>query len=162
MQSSSGVREGVRPAVREDVPRIWGLVQELAEYERLSHTVSGSAEALERYAFEERLIEVFVCETEGEIVGYSITFATFSTFLTRPGIWLEDLYVTPRVRGRGFGRALLRNVLVRGAERGCERVEWSVLDWNEPAIRFYEAMGATILPDWKICRVVTPRSSDPA
>lgn len=132
---------------------MWELVQELAEYERLSDIVTGDAAALERYAFDEGLTDVFVAEENGVIVGYSLSFTTFSTFKCRPGVWLEDLYVIPTSRGRGYGKALLLNLLELSREQGHGRVEWSVLDWNEPSIRFYEAMGATMLPDWKICRV---------
>jgi GNAT superfamily N-acetyltransferase len=143
----------VRAATRADVPRIWELVRELAEYERLSHTVVGDAHQLERHAFDERLVDMYVAEEEGLVVGYTISFRTFSTFRTQPGIWLEDLYVTPSCRGKGHGKALLLNLMRIRQEEGYGRLEWSVLDWNEPSIRFYEAMGATLLPDWKICRV---------
>lgn len=141
-------------ANREDIACVWALVLELAEYERLSHTVIGTAELLERHTFDDNLIEVFVAESDGEIVGYSISFRSFSTFRAQPGIWLEDLYVTPEERGKGHGKALLQNLIDLCRTRGYGRLEWSVLDWNEPSIRFYEAMGAQILDDWKICRMV--------
>jgi len=144
---------GIRPATREDIPQVWELVKELAEYERLGHTVTGSAADLERYAFDEKILEVFVAEKTGQVVGYSISFASFSTFRAQPGIWLEDLYVTPSQRGNGYGKALIQNLMRTCETRGYGRLEWSVLDWNESAIRFYEAMGGTILPDWRICRV---------
>lgn len=136
--------------------RVWELVGELAEYERLSDTVTGSAEDLGKHAFDERAIDVFVLETEGQIVGYTISFSTFSTFRCRPGIWLEDVYVTPAFRGRGFGRALVENIIALNEAHGGVRTEWSVLDWNEPAIKFYEQMGSTILPDWRIVRHGSP------
>lgn len=144
---------GIRPAIRDDLPRVWELVNELADYEHLSHTVSGSAADLERYAFDEKVIDVFVAEKSGQVVGYSISFASFSTFRAQAGIWLEDLYVTPSERGNGYGKALIQNLMRTCETRGFGRLEWSVLDWNESAIRFYEAMGATVLPDWRICRV---------
>jgi len=144
----------IRLATREDMPRVWELVQELAEYERLSELVVGDAGGLVRYACDENLIEVFVLETDGLVVGYTISFVTFSTFRTQPGIWLEDLYVTPEQRGKGFGKALLQNLISLTRDRGYGRLEWSVLDWNEPSIKFYESMGAEILPDWQVCRMI--------
>jgi GNAT superfamily N-acetyltransferase len=154
MQSSSSEESSlVRLARREDVPFVWEMILELAEYERLSHKVTGNALDVERFAFDEGLVEIYVVEEAARLVGFTLTYKTFSTFLTQPGIWLEDLYVKPDCRGKGYGKALLRNLMDQCKANGCGRLEWSVLDWNEPSIRFYEAMGATILPDWKICRV---------
>ncbi|AIE84686.1 GNAT family N-acetyltransferase [Fimbriimonas ginsengisoli] len=150
--SSAAAANAIRPATRADIGRVWELVLELAEYERLTHTVVGDASALERNAFDDRLIEIFVIEEPGEIVGYTISYRTFSTFRTQPGTWLEDLYVTPECRGKGYGKALLQNLIDRSRERGDGRLEWSVLDWNEPAILFYGSMSATVLPDWRVCR----------
>jgi len=143
----------IRPATRADIRRVWDLVLELAEYERLSHAVTGSVVDLERHAFDERVVDVHVAEESGQVVGYSISFTSYSTFRAQPGIWLEDLYVSPEFRGKGYGKALLQNLMAVARAREAGRLEWSVLDWNESAIRFYEAMGATVLPDWKICRV---------
>ncbi len=141
----------IRPANREDVPRIWELVNELADYEHLP--TSGDADSLARHAFDENIVTTFVAEEAGRIIGYSISFPTYSTFRCLPGMWLEDIYVTPGCRGKGYGKALLMNLVEVCRNRGCARLEWSVLDWNEPSIRFYEAMGADVLPDWRICRV---------
>ena len=94
-----------------------------------------------------------VAEVDGAVVGFALWFTSFSTFLCRPGVWLEDLFVLPEHRGCGLGKAMLRRLAALAVERGCGRFEWSVLDWNAPAIRFYEAMGAAVLPDWRICRV---------
>ena len=143
----------IRPAERSDVPRIWSLVNELAEYERLSHAVTGSLGALEKHIFDEGRCVVLVLDLEGEICGYTLSFPIYSTFRTLPGLWLEDLYVTPSVRGKGHGKALLTRVIDYARQNGMGRVEWSVLDWNEPSIRFYQAMGADVMPDWRICRI---------
>jgi len=147
----------VRPATRADIPRVWELVVELADYERLLDAVTGDAALLERHAIDEERIEVFVAENpEGLVVGYTISFPSYSTFRTQPGLWLEDLYVTPSYRGHGYGKALLTNLIEFCREQGFGRLEWSVLDWNEPSILFYQAMGATVMPDWRICRVSYP------
>lgn len=144
----------IRPARPADAERIWALVLELAEYERLSHVATGSADRLQACLFGEKsCAEALVAEVEGEIVGYSIFFPTFSTFLARPGLWMEDLYVTPAHRGKGYGLALLRAVAAVARERNCARMEWSVLDWNQPAIDLYTSLGATLLEDWRICRL---------
>lgn len=144
----------IRPARPEDCEAIWGLVRELAWYERLEDQLQGSPEALREHLFgEPRYAEALVAEESGRLVGYALFFPNYSTFLTRPGLWLEDLAVTPAMRGRGIGRALLREVARIARERRCGRLEWAVLDWNEPAIRFYEGHGARRLPEWQICRV---------
>jgi GNAT superfamily N-acetyltransferase len=141
----------IREANPADLARVWELIQELAEFERLSAAVTGSLEQLEgglgKYFY------CLVCEVEEQIVGYSLGFKTYSTFRTQPGLWLEDLYVTPEQRGRGYGRAMLQFLMDWCKREGLGRLEWSVLDWNEGAIGFYENMGATLLPDWRICRV---------
>ena len=144
----------IRPAVRGDVPAIHGLIRELAVYEKLEHLCTGTERALEQALFDSPpSAEVLVASVDAEIVGFALFFPTFSTFLARPGLWLEDLYVQPAHRGTGIGRMLLAYLGALAVERGCGRFEWSVLDWNEHAIRFYERMGATLLPDWRICRV---------
>jgi GNAT superfamily N-acetyltransferase len=144
----------IRWAEPKDIPHIWGLVLELAEYERLSGTVSGSADRLQESLFGAHpACRCRVTEEDGQIVGYALTFSTYSTFRTLPGIWLEDLYVTPSCRGRGLGKAMLQSVIEEGRREGVGRIEWSVLDWNESAIEFYRKMGAEVLPDWRFCRV---------
>ena len=142
----------IRAATRDDLDRIWFLVKELADYERLADRVKGSPEALGRWLFDEPVVFCSVKEWDGQVVGCAIYFRTFSTFLTTPGVWLEDLFVLPEFRGRGFGKELLTHLLDEAKSQGYGRVEWSVLDWNEPAIGFYKAMGATVMPDWRICR----------
>ncbi|MBN8478970.1 MAG: GNAT family N-acetyltransferase [Burkholderiales bacterium] len=144
----------VRPARRADVPAIHALIRELADFERLTHVCTGTADDLEQAAFGSRpAVEVLVAEELGKIDGFALFFHTFSTFLGRRGLWLEDLYVRPERRGSGIGTALLKALAALAVERGCGRFEWAVLDWNTPAIGFYERMGATVLPDWRIARV---------
>mgnify|MGYP005818527965 CR=1 FL=1 len=144
----------IRPAARGDVPAVHGLVRELAIYEKLEHLCTGTVQALDEALFgEPRRVDVLVADLDGEIVGFALFFPTFSTFLARPGIWLEDLYVKPAHRGAGIGRRLLGSLAALAVERGCGRFEWAVLDWNAPAIAFYERMGATVLPDWRLVRV---------
>jgi len=146
----------IRPAERTDIPKIWALINELADYEKLSHAVTGSAESLERDVFDKPACTVFVYELDDEVIGYTLSFSTYSTFRTLPGVWLEDLYITPEHRGKGFGKQLMNNLIRHCSDHGLGRLEWSVLDWNEPSIQFYKAMGADVLPDWRICRVSFP------
>jgi len=144
----------IREAKPSDCEAIWGLICELAEYERLEHLLEGSPSMLQDHLFgERRFAEALVAESDGNVVGYALFFHNYSTFLTRPGIWLEDLAVTPSMRGKGIGKALLVEVARIARERKCGRLEWAVLDWNDPAIRFYESLGAVRMPDWQICRV---------
>lgn len=144
----------LRPAERRDLPAITALIRELAEFERLSHVCQATPEALEPHLFGERPVaEAVVAEGGGEVIGFALFFTNFSTFMARPGLYLEDLYVQPAWRGHGIGQALLEHLGALAVERGCGRFEWSVLDWNENAIGFYRRMGATVLPDWRICRV---------
>ena len=144
----------LRAAEPRDLPSIVGLIGELAEFEHLAHLMQATPETLHPHLFGENPVaECVVGEVEGEVVAFALFFRNFSTFLARPGLYLEDLYVQPRHRGSGLGRALLEHLGALAVERGCGRFEWSVLDWNEHAIRFYERIGATLLPDWRICRV---------
>jgi GNAT superfamily N-acetyltransferase len=133
---------------------LFELIQELAHFEHLASQVTGSANELARDLFgERRAAEALVAERDGRVLGFALFFTTYSTFLTRPGLYLEDLYVRESERGRGIGKALLERLIELARERGAGRLEWSVLDWNANAITFYEKMGATVLPDWRICRV---------
>ena len=144
----------IRPAAPGDAEAIHALIRELAEYERLAHLCTGSAADLSRALFgDPPAAEVLVAEVDGAIEGFALHFPTFSTFLAKRGLWLEDLYVRPAFRGMGLGGRLLRAVAAIAVERGCGRFEWSVLDWNAPAIAFYERLGATVMPDWRIARV---------
>ena len=144
----------VRAASEEDVPLILSFIEELAEYERLSHEVVATEESLRNWIFgESPVAEVLIGEDREEPAGFALFFHSFSTFLGRPGIYLEDLYVRPGFRGRGIGRALLVHLAMLAKERGCGRLEWSVLDWNEPAIGFYKGIGASPVGGWTVYRV---------
>jgi len=144
----------IRPAQEHEVSIVLGFVRELAEYERLSHEVVATEESLRKALFGPRPYAevVFAC-LDDEPVGFALFFHNFSTFLGRPGIYLEDLYVRPIVRGRGVGQRLLNWLAREAVERGCGRLEWAVLDWNEPAIRFYKSLGASPMEQWKIFRL---------
>ena len=147
----------LRPAAPADVPAIVGLIHELAHFEKLSHLVVVTAVSLLPQLFGPRpAAECVVAEVQGKVVGFALFFSNFSTFLGRPGLYLEDLYVQPAQRSNGLGQALLKHLAALAVERGCGRFEWSVLDWNENAIRLYEKMGATVMPEWRICRVAGP------
>jgi len=148
----------LRPADPADLGAVVALIGELAAFERLTHLLQVTPEALHPHLFGERPVaECLVAEVDRDggaaVVGFALFFTNFSTFLGKPGLYLEDLYVQPAVRGRGIGRALLERLGALAVARGCGRFEWSVLDWNADAIRFYEKMGAAVLPDWRICRV---------
>ena len=144
----------IRPAEPEDVPTIARFIRALAEYERLAHEVIAREEDLRQNLFGPRpYAEVAIAEEEGEPVGFALFFHNFSTFLGKPGLYLEDLFVLPQHRGKGHGEALLRHLARLALERGCGRFEWCVLDWNAGAIRFYERIGAVALSDWRIYRL---------
>ncbi|HWM55482.1 MAG TPA: GNAT family N-acetyltransferase [Solirubrobacterales bacterium] len=143
----------IRPAVRGDAELLFGLIRELAEYEKLGDAVRGDAELLARTLFDQEAAEPLIAEVDGEAVGYAIFFDTFSTFECRSGIWVEDLFVRPEHRRRGIGRSLLARIAATALERGCARLEWSALDWNEPALRFYDELGATRLGEWLTLRL---------
>jgi GNAT superfamily N-acetyltransferase len=144
----------IRPATPSDVPAIFDLICALAEYERLSHMVAGSAEALGEHLFGDRpYVEAIVAQWEQNTVGFALFFSNYSTFLTKPGIYLEDLFVLPEYRRRGIAKAMLIYIAQLACDRGAGRLEWSVLDWNDPAIDFYKSIGASIMEEWRICRV---------
>ncbi|MBD2448620.1 GNAT family N-acetyltransferase [Nostoc sp. FACHB-152] len=144
----------LRFAEEADSEVLFHLIKELAEYEKLSHAVTGNVSALKEHLFgSTKYIEAILAESQGQAVGFALFFHNYSTFLTKPGIYLEDLFVLPEYRRQGIGKALLTKLAQIAVERNCGRLEWSVLDWNEPAQAFYRRMGATILDDWRICRV---------
>jgi GNAT superfamily N-acetyltransferase len=144
----------VRAASDEDLPLILSFIKELAEYEHLSHEVVATEETLRHWLFGgSPVAEVLIGEDREGPAGFALFFHSFSTFLGRPGIYLEDLYVRPEFRGRGIGRALLVDLAKLAKERGCGRLEWSVLDWNEPAIGFYKGIGASPVGGWTVYRV---------
>jgi GNAT superfamily N-acetyltransferase len=154
LTSSRVADDAVRPARRDDVPAIVSLIRELAEYEHLAHLATATPERLAAELFGERpTCECLVGERDGAVVGFALFFHNFSTFLCRKGLYLEDLYVQPAARGTGLGKRLLQHLARIAVERDCGRFEWSVLDWNVDAQAFYRRMGATVMPDWRICRV---------
>ena len=144
----------IRPATRADIPIIARLIRALAQYERLAHEVHFHDEALAEHLFGPRpYAEVLLAEDAGAVVGFALFFHNFSTFLGSPGLYLEDLFVEPAHRGKGHGKALLHALARLAVERGCCRLEWAVLNWNEPAIRFYRSMGAMPMNDWTVYRL---------
>jgi len=144
----------IRPAVAADVPLILCFIRELAEYEKLSDEAVGSEAELEKWLFGDRPVaRALIAEYSGEPAGFALFFLNFSTFLAKPGIFLEDLYVRPAVRGKGIGKALLIELVKIAAAEGYGRVEWAVLDWNTPAIEFYKSLGAKPMTDWTIFRL---------
>ena len=144
-------------ATLADTGDLHAMIRGLAEYERLEHLMAATPEMLAASLFGERPAAEAIIAREGdqtgEAAGFALFFHTFSTFLGRPGLWLEDLFVYPRFRGRGIGHALIARVGAIARERGCGRLEWAVLDWNVDAIAFYEDLGATLMPEWKLARV---------
>lgn len=141
-------------ATERDVPAILVLIKGLAEYEKLAHEVTATEEDLRASLFRGRpSAEVLLARAGGETVGFALFFRNYSTFLGRPGIYLEDLFVVPQQRGHGYGRRLLASLARVAVERGCGRLEWSVLDWNEPAIRFYTSLQARPMDEWTVYRL---------
>ncbi|MDQ3377036.1 MAG: GNAT family N-acetyltransferase [Actinomycetota bacterium] len=144
----------VREASEEDVPLILSFIRELAEFEKLSREVVATEDGLRESLFgERRYAEVLIAEHDGSPAGFALFFHNFSTFLGKPGIYLEDLYVNPVFRGTGIGKKLLVHLARLAKRRGCGRLEWWVLDWNEPAIGFYESLDATAMDDWTVYRL---------
>ena len=144
----------LRSATPEDVSSIARLIRALAEYEKLSHALLLDEDLLRQHLFGQRpLAEVVLAEEAGQVVGFALFFHTYSTFLTRPSLYLEDLFVLPEHRGRGHGKGLITHLARLAVERGCGRFEWSVLDWNAPAIDFYRSFGAVPMSDWTVFRV---------
>jgi GNAT superfamily N-acetyltransferase len=144
----------IREGTERDAGRIVELIRELAVFEKLDHLFVNSETELCRWLFSGSPVAgCYVAEQDSEIVGYAIFFRTFSTFLGKPGLWLEDLYVTPAMRGKGVGKRLLRTLACATVDGGHGRLEWAVLDWNQSAIDFYQSLGAEIMPDWRMCRL---------
>ncbi|SAL46850.1 GNAT family N-acetyltransferase [Caballeronia telluris] len=144
----------IRTATPADISAIFALMLELAEFEKLTHLFIATEDGVRDALFGARpAAEALVAEESGAVVGYALFFHNFSTFLGKRGLYLEDLYVRPHLRGSGLGTKMLRALAALAVERQCGRFEWSVLDWNQQAIDFYEKMGATVLPDWRIVRI---------
>jgi GNAT superfamily N-acetyltransferase len=152
--TTDAVNVTIRPATVADVPLILAYIRELAEYERLLDQLKATEELLRESLFGSRpAAEVLLADADGEPAGYALFFRSYSTFLAREGLYLEDVYVRPHLRGRGVGRALLARVAALAVSRGCGRLEWAVLDWNEPSIAFYRSLGAQPMDDWTTFRL---------
>jgi GNAT superfamily N-acetyltransferase len=143
----------LRDAGKQDIPLILEFIRGLAEYESLLDQVSATEEGLEKALFQDRIAEVLICEYGGEPAGFALYFHNFSTFLGRPGIYIEDLFVKSEYRGKGLGKAMLARIAAIAVERGCGRLEWACLDWNEPSIKFYKSRGGRPLDEWTVYRV---------
>ncbi len=143
----------IRSAVENEVGVIFDFIKRLAEYEKMTADVVADEKLLREWLFEKKIAEVLFAEMEGKIVGFSLFFHNFSTFLGRGGIYLEDLFVLPEYRGRGCGKALLKKLAQTALERGCGRLEWSCLDWNQPSIEFYLSLGAQPMDEWTTYRL---------
>lgn len=144
----------IRPAGPADTGHVARFIRDLARYERLEHQLDLDEARLHRHLFGPNpACAALLAECDGQPAGFALFFATYSTFRTRPCLHLEDLFVAPEFRGRGLGLSLLRAVAAVAVERDCPRLDWNVLDWNEPAIGFYRQQGATVLPDWRVCRL---------
>ena len=144
----------IRPAERKDVAEVLRLIRGLAVYEKLEDQCVGTEAMLAESLFGARpAAEALLAERDDRAIGFALFFTTFSTFLCKPGLYLEDLFVEPAHRGHGLGKALLQRLAAIAVERGCGRFEWRVLDWNEPSIRFYESLGAKLMPEWQLVRM---------
>ena len=146
----------IRPATADDVPTVLAFIRGLADYEKLTHEVEATEEKLRATLFPAHgrpAAECIIAECGGEPAGFALFFTNYSTFLAKPGLYLEDLFVFPHLRGRGIGKALLLHLAKLANARGCGRMEWTVLDWNAPAIAFYESIGAKRMREWQICRL---------
>ncbi len=153
----------IRAAVSADAGFIFECIRSLAVYEKLEHEVTGDVETLESHLFgARRFAEALIVELDGVAAGYALFFHTYSTFLTKPGLFLEDLFVMPERRGRGLGKALLLYLAAEAESRECGRLEWSVLDWNEPAIAFYRSIGARPVDGWTAYRLTGRALADAA
>jgi GNAT superfamily N-acetyltransferase len=144
----------IRSAVSADVPLILAFIKELADYENMLDDVVATEKILREWLFEKQKAEALIAELNGEPVGFALFFHNFSTFLGRAGIYLEDLFVRKAARGKGVGKALLKKLAAIALERGCGRLEWSCLDWNEPSIKFYLSLGAKPMSEWTAYRVI--------
>ena len=147
----------IRTAEESDVKLILQFIKGLGEYEKLSHEVIANEEKLRKTLFKQKMAEVIIGELGGEPVGFALFFHNYSTFLGQAGIYLEDLYIIPEMRGKGFGKTMLKHLAKLAVERDCGRLEWACLDWNEPSILFYKGLGAKTLDDWKVFRLTGDR-----
>jgi GNAT superfamily N-acetyltransferase len=146
----------IRFATSEDTPIILNLIRSLAEYEKLSHQVVATVESLHKWLFVEKMAEVLIGEVNHQPIGFALFFYNFSTFLGKPGLYLEDLYIEPASRHLGYGKRFFTTLATIALERDCGRLEWACLDWNKPSIDFYQSLGARPLADWTIYRLDVP------
>ncbi len=150
-----------RFAKREDTALILQFIKDLAQYENMLDQVAADENTLEHWIFDEKKLEVvFVLDEEGKEAGFALFFYTFSTFLGKPGLYIEDLYVKPEYRGRGYGKGLIKKLAAIAVDRGCARLDWMVLNWNQPSIAFYQSLGAKPVDDWTVYRVSGPTLND--
>ncbi len=152
-EMNAGEVFNIRPALESECGLILNFIKELAEFEKLLHEVEATEEMIRKNIFEKRIAEVIFAELNGEPVGFALFFHNFSTFVGKPGIYLEDLYVKPEYRGKGIGKGLLIYLARLAKERGCGRFEWAVLNWNEKAISFYRSLGAKPMNEWTVYRL---------
>ncbi len=158
---SHNVEFSIRPACIEDCGLILSFIRELADYEKLLHEVEADISSLENTLFGENpYAEVVIADYQDKAVGFALFFHNYSTFLGKPGLYLEDLYIRPTMRGRGFGKSLLAYLASLAVDRGCGRLEWWVLDWNKPAIDFYQSLGAQPMQDWTVNRITGKALTD--
>lgn len=143
----------IRTAVKEDAALILSFIRKIAEYEKMSEQVTATVEILEEFVFDRHAAGVFIAEYDGAPAGFALFFENFSTFIGRTGLYLEDLFVDANKRGLGIGKALFQTVAAEAERRGCQRMEWTCLDWNEPSIRFYRNMGAISMDEWTTYRL---------
>lgn len=144
----------IRPATPKDIAVILDLIRQLAVYEKLEHMITGTDNMMHEALFGARpSCECVIAEEDEKPIGFALYFTTFSTFLCKPGLYLEDLFVIPAARGKGYGKALLKHLAGLAQARDCGRFEWRVLDWNEPSIQFYKSLGAKIMPEWHLVRM---------
>ncbi len=152
--SSQQSRLHIRPVRSHEPALVLGLIRELAEYEKLGHEVVATERDLYAALFcEKPVAECIIAELDNAVIGFALFFHNFSTFVGKPGLYLEDLYVKPEFRGQGFGKKMLAHLANLAVQRDCGRFEWAVLDWNAPAIRFYQRLGAQMMETWKINRL---------
>lgn len=143
----------IREAEERDMKLVLDFIRELAEYEKLSHEAEASEKDLHLAVFEEKTVEVLIAEYKNEAVGFALFFYNFSTFVGKKGIYLEDLYIRPHMRGKGFGKKILSHLAYLAKERNCGRMEWSCLDWNKDSIEFYKSLGAKPMDEWTVYRL---------
>ncbi len=143
----------IRTAQKEDAALVLSFIKKIAEYEKMSDQVVATVETLEEFIFEKKAAQVFLAEYDGEPAGFALFFENFSTFIGRTGLYLEDLFVDPDKRGLGIGKALFQAVAAEAKRRGCQRMEWTCLDWNTPSIEFYRRMGAISMDEWTTYRL---------